>query len=103
MDDHVEFTLEKGAPCIVMPPPRKPRHTVFNPASRHAVAQTAQTAQTAPSAPSALFVVKAGRAADELDPLTGLPLFAQISGLVRSLVAEANRRHRTFALVSLDL
>lgn len=91
MDEWVEFVLEKGASGIVMPPQRKQCRTVFKPAGRHSVT------------PSALSPVKAERPASKSDRLTGLPLFAQISGPVNSLVAEADRQHRTFALVSFDL
>jgi len=91
MDEQIEFTIAKGASGIVMPPPRKPSRATSSPAGRHAVASSAQLA------------AEGQRLAAEPDPLTGLPLFAQISGLVRSLVAEADRRHRTFALVSFDL
>ena len=91
MDENVQFGLGKGASGLVMPPRRKMSRAVSHPADPPAVAS------------SPLPDVEEERVGAEPDSLTGLRLFAQISGLVSGLIAEANQRHGTFALVSLDL
>lgn len=89
MDDRAEFLVEKRAPV----PGMLPRHTadssVFKSARRRAPRPRLAAACTQPPA--------------DHDALTGLPVLAQVTGVIGGLIAEARRRHRALALVAFDL
>jgi diguanylate cyclase (GGDEF)-like protein len=89
MDDRAEFLVEKRAPVPGMLPGLAADSGVFKSARRRVSRPTVQAPSAQPPA--------------DHDSLTGLPVLAQVTGVIGGLIAEVRRRHRTLALVAFDL
>jgi len=89
MDDRAEVVVEKRAPV----PGMLPRHTADSGVFKSSRRRVSRSQVPVPSTPPPA----------DYDSLTGLPVLAQVTAVIGGLIAEARRRHRTFALVAFDL
>jgi len=89
MDDRAEVLVEKRAPVPGMLPRHPADSGVFKSPRRRLSRPPVPAASTQPPA--------------DFDSLTGLPVLAQVTGVIGGLIAEARRRHHTLALVAFDL